>query len=63
RTNEDLSFSGLSATLGWKESPEDFEATAKKKDRFYTAVDSSGFAFYPSKKEPAFSSDEEEGEL
>ena len=49
RSNEDLSFSGLAASLGWEESPEDFEATASQKDEFYTAVDSSGFGFMPKK--------------
>lgn len=49
RSNEDLSFSGLAASLGWEESPEDFEATASQKDDFYTAVDSSGLGFMPKK--------------
>ncbi len=49
RSNEDLSFSGLAASLGWEESPDDFEATASQKDDFYTAVDSSGLGFMPKK--------------
>lgn len=49
RSNEDLSFSGLAESLGWEESPEDFEATASQKDDFYTAVDSSGLGFIPKK--------------